>query len=121
MGKVDLNELVTCFQILGFNSYQESLKTILDTSKNVQNINTNLHEFIVNSFPNCSLVAELMFCSLYKQFVAVQKVKEKYPEYKSILAKKFPSDWKVKSQIDGETLEYSFDFEKIVNNEEELE
>ena len=110
--KVVFEEMMSCFKRLGFKTYQDALASVLAKSKNVQKLWFNLHELVVNDFNNSAEVAEIMFQRLYQDFVSEQKVKDKYPEYKSILAKKFPDDWKIKYRLDETDLEYSFKYEQ---------
>ena len=56
---------------------------------------------------------EVMLRALYDKFVSCQPQKEKYPAYQTILAKKFPENWTVKTELDGKKLEYKFYVEKI--------
>ena len=81
-----------------------------------------MHEFVTNDFHNCAEVAEVMFRRLYQEFISKQKEREKYPDYKSILAKRFPHDWTIISIIDGVELKYNFEYEnKHIQMEEEGE
>ena len=117
-----MNDIITSFQRLGFNSFQEALAIILVKSKNVQKLFFNMHEFVTNDFHNCAEVAEVMFRRLYQEFISKQKEREKYPDYKSILAKRFPHDWTIISFIDGVELKFNFEYEnKHIRMEEEGE
>ena len=119
--KYVFKEWVSCFRKLGFNHYQDALKLILDKSKNVQKLYSNLHSFVVNDFHDCGQLTEVMFSRLYFNFVQQQKEKEKYPEFQSILSKKFPIKWIVKQEVDGIKLESDISFEKIVLSQKEEE
>ena len=104
--------MVSCFKGLGFITYQEALTSVLTKSKSVQKLWSNLHELVVNDFDNSAEVAEIMFQKLYQDFVSEQKVKDKYPEFKTILAKKFPIEWKITCRLDETDLEYRFKYDQ---------
>ena len=119
--KQAVKEMVISFQKQGFSSYQEALQSILNKSSNVQALWTHLHAFVVNDFCNCGEVTELMFSRLYHQFVSSQptKNKGKYPEYSRLLEKKYPIDWVVKSNLDGASLEFLFNYVHVNKEEKE--
>ena len=110
--KVVFEEIVCSFRRLGFKTYQGALESILSKSKSVQKLWSNLHEFVVNDFVNSAEVAEIMFLKLYQDFVSEQKTKDKYPDFKTILAKKFPIDWKIRCTLDETALEYYFEYDQ---------
>jgi len=118
-----LREIVESFRRSGIVNYDAVLQEILDKSKTVQNLQRNLQTFLINDFLCPSLLMEILFQQLYEKFVSQQSQKEKYPNYQSILSKKFPENWSVKSEIDGTVLEYKFFVEQIEvskNSEPEL-
>ena len=108
-----LREILQSFKSSGLRNYDEVLRDILDQSKNVQSLQRNLHTFLTNDFLSPSLIMEVMLKELYEKFVSHQPQKEKYPAYQSILAKKFPENWTVRTELDGKRLEYKFYFENL--------
>ena len=111
--------MVSGFNRLGYKTYQDALASILTKSKSVHKLWLNLHEFVVNDFVNSEEVAEIMFQKLYQDFVSEQKAKDKYPDFKTIKAKQFPMDWKIRCSLDETDLEYSFQYEQTQVIEDE--
>ena len=108
-----LREIVESFKSSGLRNYDKALQDILDHSKNVQSLQRNLHTFLTNDFLSPSLIMEVMLRELYDKFVSRQRQKDKYPAYQSILAKKFPENWSVRTELEGKHLEYKFYVEKL--------
>jgi len=116
LSSVQCQEYIQCFKILGFTSMKEVFHQIISSCKNathsVEELFMHLQALLCNDFPNQGDIANILFSSLYAQFVMKQTDKEKFPAFENLHSDQFPKETLTfKVEIDGVVLERQFLYE----------
>eukprot|EP00090_Calanus_glacialis_P024386 TRINITY_DN37869_c0_g1_i1.p1 TRINITY_DN37869_c0_g1~~TRINITY_DN37869_c0_g1_i1.p1 ORF type:complete len:747 (-),score=149.27 TRINITY_DN37869_c0_g1_i1:330-2417(-) len=118
-------EYIQYFKNLGFSSMKEVFHQVLFPCKNVasfeEDLFKHLQALVCNDFHNPAEVANILFSSLYAQFVLKQDKKEKFPAIEDLRSELFPKEnWIFEVEIDGVLLENSFSYSMKTNNMHEI-